>query len=195
MATEKYLLSIEGSVNSTEMTTTHVMSTDDAVSDDTLTSAMDLVTAWTTECIDPWLAFQSEDYQVRRVTARRINPVGSAVGHRQFQVGGAVGQIGEPTVAPNLAPCIRLIPSVMGRTAGRMFLPSPPNTMVNENLYDAAYQALVETYMDTIIAGFTDTYEWTLNIHHRKSNQFSAVTGYNLSPSLGFQGRRRYPVA
>jgi len=194
MATEYYLLSIHGVVDVQEMTSTFVMRSDGVTAGDTLTNGTDLIDAWISNALGPWLDIHSEDYQIRRITARRINPSGSAVASMAFQVAEHVGQVTSPASAMQLAPCVRLIPGTLGSTAGKVFLPSPPANQVNNNAYDSGYVANVGTYLDTLIAGISETWEWTLSIHHRKTDTFSACVGYNLSPRFGFQGRRRYPV-
>jgi len=194
LATEYYLLSIDGVTDVYEMSSTHVMKSDDVVANDTLTNGTDLIDAWVTNALPDWLAFQSENYQVRRITARRINPSGSAVSSVAFQIGAQMGTVSEATSPLQLAPCVRLIPGTLGSTAGKCFLPCPPIGSVNNNAYAGTYASDVAVYFGLLTAGITNTFDWTLAIHHKKAATFSDCVGFNLSPSFGFQGRRRYPI-
>jgi len=194
MATEYYLLSIHGVADVQEMTSTFVMKSDDVVANDTLNNGLDLINSWVDGAQDDWLVFQSDFYQIRRLTARRISPSGSAVATRAFQADEIVGQNAAEPSALQLAPCVRLIPGTLGSTAGKVFLPTPPSSEINNNNYGGTYVSDVAVLIGDLTGGISTTYNWTLAIHHRKTNTFSDCVGHNLSPRFGFQGRRRYPV-
>lgn len=194
MATEYYVLQICGAVDVSEMMTTMVFKGTGVTANDTLDNGLDLLAAWESSAIGPWLAFNSDHYQVRRITARRVSPHGSAVASEPFQTGEYPGANANECSALQTAPAVRLIPGTLGNTAGRCFLPSPPTDMINNNGYAAGYVTDVATYFDNMQSGISDAFTWTLAIHHRKTDTFSDVVGHNLSPRFGFQGRRRYPI-
>jgi hypothetical protein len=195
MATEYYILTIGGTVDLSEQTTSLYFKTDDAVADDTLVSGDDLIAAWMTSVEADWLAAMSQQYEIRRYTARRVTPLGSAVAHLEFERGAKPGDVADDISPLNLAPAVRIIPGTLGSTGGRCFLPSPFRTAIDNNTYHATYSGLIVNIFDRLLTAISDTYDWTWQVHHAKTQTFSAAVGWNLSPRFGFQGRRRYPIS
>lgn len=195
MATEYYQLQIQGTAGTLETMTSHVFKSDGVTANDTLDNGIDLIEAWKANLKDLWLTFNSDHYQVKRLIARRLSPHGSAVAHFQYQAGDATGVSATEIGGVNLAPAVRLIPSTLGSTAGRCFLPAPPKDQINANAYAAAYVTDVAAYFNAAIAGITETFTWVLAVHHKKAQTFSVCAGFNLSPRFGFQGRRRHPIS
>lgn len=194
MATEHYLLSIQGAVQGVENTCGLYFRTNDAVANDTLNNGKDLIEAWQNDIRDLWLDCCPDSYQLNRLIARRVLPVGSAQAFSRYQTGEFPGDMTGQASALQNCPAVRLIPDTLGATAGRIFMPSPAISALNSNAYSAGYVTAVTNLFDTMQATIANVFNWTLAVHHAKTDTFSLCIGHNLSPRFGFQRRRTVPV-
>lgn len=195
MATEFYLLSIQGSVNGQYNEVVQCMQGTGVATNDTLNAGRDLVQAWNTSAKALWLAMFPASYAVDRLTARRAFPKPSATATFQYQFGAAPGTNGSDGVSFNLCPTVLLIPPIGTKSQGRTFLPIVPSGQITNNAYQSAYITAINNYFNALITGLAGSLAtWNLAVYSRKLQSASLVVAISHSLKLGFQGRRRKPV-
>ena len=195
MATENYLLSIQGSVNGQYNECVQCFQSSGVTSTDTLDAATDLITAWIAHAKSFWLAMFPNSYVLDLLTARRAFPSPSAVAYQQFQYFVETGTRGASATAYNICPSVFLIPPMGVKTGGRTFLPAVSASDIVNNAPISAYTTAVQSYFTAAISGLAGSgTNWQLGIFSRKNTSVSLVASSQLSPRIGFQSRRRRPV-
>lgn len=195
MATENYLLSVQGVVGTSYNECVLCFQSAGVSPTDTLDAGADLITAFRNHAETEWLATQSIAYQLLQYSALRAFPKPSGTAYFQLEPGTAFGQQGADSAALNVCPAVHLIPPMGTKTGGRVFLPTAPADAVVDNSYDGAYVVAVSAFFDKLLAGLAGSgTSWKLAIFSRKNVSASLALAYNLSPRVGFQGRRRKPT-
>jgi len=142
-----------------------------------------------------FLATLPPDYTLDSIFVRRIGPTTGQYASVDFEAGSMAG--GRTTVAASeqLCPCITLIPPMGVKSAGRIFLPAVAKTDINMNVPLAGYVTVVNTFMDACIAGGSVAGGAAIMvIFSRKTNTNNNISGYHLSPAIGYQRRRSHPI-
>lgn len=195
MATEFYLLSIQGSVNGQFNEVVQCFQGTGVSTSDTLGGGGDLIAAWATGAATKWLACLPQSYFLDRLVARRAFPKPSASAHAQQQAFSQGGTLAVNSTSYNLCPCTILIPGLGVKSAGRNFMPCVPDGQVVNNAIGAGYRTALDAYYNQLIAGLTGSIaSWALAIYSRKHGTGSLVVAATHSLKLGFQSRRRRPV-
>ncbi len=195
MATEFYLLSIQGSVNGQYNEVVQCFQGVGVASADTLAAGSDLLAAWDASVRAKWLAALPASYNLDRIAARRAFPKPSATAHAQYLYGTQIGSGTGAGASYNLCPCIIMIPPLGVKSAGKTFMPAVPDGAIINNVIQTAYNTTLNTLFNQLITGFTGSLAtWTLAVYSRKNNSGSLVQAITKSLKLGFQGRRRKPV-
>jgi hypothetical protein len=194
MATENYLLSVQGVVQESFQESVLCFQSTGLSSTDTLDTANDLITAWRTHLESLWQDIAPSDYQVRLYSARRAFPHPSGTAYQQIDIDAVVGGMGSCN-ALNVCPAVHLIPPMGTKTGGRVFLPSAADSAVIDNTYDAGYVASVTSFFSNAISGSAGSgTNWKLAIFSRLNTSAVLALNFGLSPRIGFQSRRRKPV-
>lgn len=194
MATENYLLSIQGVVGQSYQECILCFQSTGLSSTDTLDSANDLITAWRNHAEIFWQAITSIDYQILLYSARRAFPSPSATAYQQLDVGDAAGSMGKVT-ALNVCPAVHLIPPMGTKTGGRVFLPSAGDDAVIDNILQAGYLADITSFFNVCITGLAGSgTNWKLAIYSRKNVSAALALAFVPSSRVAFQSRRRKPV-
>lgn len=195
MATENYLLSIQGSVQGQYNECVLCFQSNGLSSSDTLDSAGDLVNAFNTHGLALWLAMMPNSYYMDVLSARRAFPKPSATAFIQAQAFTALGTRGGTSTAYNLCPSVFLVPPMGVKTGGRVFLPAVAQADIVNNQYIGAYITAVDNFFGAAVSGFAGSgTNWHLAVYSRKNVSASLAQSWALSPRLGFQSRRRRPT-
>jgi hypothetical protein len=195
MATENYLLSIQGSVSGQYNECVLCFQSAGLSSVDTLGEGGDLINSFIAHGQALWLAMMPASYFLDVLQARRAFPKPSAVAHAQNQNFAVPGTRGSNATSYNLCPAIFLIPPMGTKSGGRTFLPAVAQGDVVNNTYLAAYLTAINNFFTAAIAGFAGSgTNWHLAIFSRKNVSASLVASFSPSLRLGFQGKRRKPV-
>lgn len=193
MPVECYRLTIEGI--GTGNHTQNVLHFNVENNDDTppLQMASELIAAWSGTPIEAWTAFQSNRYAIRWIQAKRILPSGGNSYWREYPEGGLIGNIDEEQGAMSLAPIIKLYAGLDSGIQGRVFLPSPPETSVEDNQFYAPWVGVVDAFIAANLS-FSDAHDWTWAVYSKKNNASYSVSVAQVGNLLGQLGRRRMPL-
>lgn len=194
MATENYLLSIQGTQLQSYVENVLCFQSTGLSSTDTLDTGNDLITAFRTHAESLWQAVTSISYQVTLYSARRAFPAPSGTAYQQLNQVEVVGSAAAP-MGINVCPAVHLIPPMGTKTGGRAFMPPIGIDAVQGNAYVAAYSANITALFTQLITGLAGSgTNWKLAIFSRKNTSASLALNFGLSPRIGFQSRRRKPV-
>jgi hypothetical protein len=142
-----------------------------------------------------FMACLPPDYSLDSIFARRIGPTTGQYASVDYAAGSQPGGRASAAVSEQLCPCITLIPPMGVKSAGRIFLPAVAKTDINLNVPLAGYVTVVNTFMNACIAGGTVAGGSAIMvIYSRKLNTNNNISGYHLSPAIGYQRRRSHPV-
>jgi len=194
MATENYLLSVQGVQKTTYMENILCFQSTGLSSTDTLDSANDLISAFRTHAESSWQQVTSIDYQITMYAARRAFPKPSGTAYQQLDDGDVQGSLATAN-GINVCPAVHLIPPMGVKTGGRVFMPAVGIDAVQNNAYVAGYSANIATLFGILITGMAGSgTDWKLAIYSRLNTSASLALNFGLSPRIGFQSRRRKPV-
>lgn len=158
-------------------------------------TSLALVTALHTTFKSLWLGMLPQDYFLDAIFARQIGPITSSYASVDYQPMIEQGTLGTNATSQQLCPCITLIPPMGVKSAGRVFLPAVPSTMINLNQPTAGYQTAIGAFFNPSIAGFSVSGGTaSIAIFSRKLNVSSEVSTFNFSPVIGYQRRRARPI-
>lgn len=195
MATETYELRVSGYNNLEWNECVLNFQSTDVVANDTLENAENLCTSWDTAIKGLWLGCLPNTYALNRLAARRVVPKVSAVGHRQYDLGTQTGTLGADASTEQLCPCIFTIPPMGTKSGGKIFMPCVGQGEIQNNQYTAGYVTAINALMAAQITLFgVSGVHWRLVIHSRKVGSVVNVLAWQLSPLIGFQGKRRLPI-
>lgn len=196
MATENYLLSIQGNVSGSYNEVVMCFQSAGLASNDTLSAGANLIQAWLANAEAKWLACLPPSYFVNNYSARRAFPKPSAVANFQYQAFAKPGTRGIAAGGYNLCPCVHLIPPMGTKSVGKVFMPAVAAGDIVNNQYIAGYTTVINTLFSQLattgLAGSGTL--WHLGIFSRKNISVSLVTAFGQSEAIGFQGRRRKPA-
>ncbi len=194
MATENYLLSVQGVQATSYNECVLCFQSTGLSSTDTLDAAADLCSAFIGHGLAFWLACLPGSYQCLKLAARRAFPKPSATAYRQFQQFAQTGTSGAFATADNLCPSIFLVPPMGTKSGGRVFMPSIAQGDISNNSYTAGYLTALGAFFNAAITGFAGSgTSWKLAIYSRKNASAALALGFTPSARVGFQGRRRSP--
>lgn len=195
MATENYVLSIQG-INSQSYNECQLCFQSAGLSStDTLDAGGDLINAFAAHLSALWLACLPGSYFLSAVTARRAFPKPSAVAVAQQQAFALSGTRAGSSTAYNLCPSVFLVPPMGIKSGGRIFMPAVAQADVVDNGYLGSYVTAIDAMMTAATTGLAGSgTNWKLAIFSRKNVSASLVQSWVLSPRIGFQSRRRKPV-
>ncbi len=195
MATEFYLLSIQGSLNGQYNESVQCFQGVGTSPTDTLDAGLDLIGAWIASLATHWLAALPQTYFLDRLAARRAFPKPSATAHNQFAAFSTSGTFSANAASYNLCPVVLLIPPSPTKTQGKVFMPACPIGGVTNNALGATYRTALDAYFNPAIVGVTGSLAtWTLSVYSRRNASAVPVVQASHSLKIGFQGRRRRPV-
>ncbi len=162
----------------------------------TLTEGADLIQAWLDNISNAWLSVLPPTYQIDRLSARCLLPVGpNNEAHQQVINDALIGLSGTGAVAENLCPVVNLIPPMGVKSQGRVYMPCIAKTDLDSNQYAAGYISAIGTLFTNMQAGFSNSsLEWFQAIYSKKNFTSSLALSFSLSAAIGFQGRRRKPI-
>lgn len=154
-----------------------------------------LVTRFIAAVLPDWLACFPNEYQCEGLVAKQVSGTGGPQSVTIFQDGDEVGTGAGDFCGNQVCPVIRLIPTLGTQTGGRIFLPCVSYDALVSNAYQAGYLADVTSLMNILLNDIgTGAIEWWLSIYSRKNDSSSRVSGWSLSPAIGFQRRRARPL-
>lgn len=195
MATETYLLSVQGNLQQEYRENVIAFQSAGVATNDTLTYGTDLINAWVAHLEALWLAMFPAAYVVERYYARRATPKPSAGAHKQYQNGVKVGTRGSDATGQSLCPSLFLVPPMGTKSGGRIFLPCVGQGDIVNNNYLAGFVTAVGAWTTAAGTGAAGTGTlWQLAIYSRKNRTSSLAQITTLSPRLGYQRKRRSPV-
>lgn len=195
MATELYELSVQGNVNGQFNESVMHFIGDNLTANETMANGEDLLNSWQTNIGSLWLPLLPTTYQLDRIAARRVVPIGSNVPHLQYQKGSNPGTATGSCCGYQLCPTVFLIPPMGTKSGGKVFMPAISTARVNSNVYTPLYLTQINTLFNAMATNFgTSAITWVQGIFSRKNLSYSHVMGHTLSARFGFQGRRRKPV-
>lgn len=156
----------------------------------------DLVDAFLSAILPAWLATIPPTVLVDRLSTRCVLPAGPSNGYHHQVVNDAhIGTFGTAAQSLNLCPVVNLIPPMGVKSQGRVYMPCVAKTAIDNNQFVAGYITTIHTLFDAMIAGFSNSATvWKLAIYSKKNGTSSLALNYNLSPAIGFQGKRRKPL-
>ncbi len=194
MATENYLLSIQGDVNGQYNECILCLQSSGLSSVDTLGEGGDLINAFIAHGQAAWLNMLPATYSLMSLSARRAFPKPSAQAHTQNQAFAVIGTRGTSATTYNVCPSVFLIPQMGVKSGGRVFLPCVPQGDIVNGAYVAGYRTAIDTFFGTAITGWAGSgTNWQLAVFSRKNVSASIVASFGPSSRIGFQGRRRKP--
>jgi hypothetical protein len=195
MANRVFQLSIQGVVNAAyRETVLHFQSTG-TNDNDTLAAAESLCNGWDAACRTKFLLTLPPTYILVRITARRVALKPSATGCKWYGYGLAPGVRGSDCTANQTCPSVFLVPTMGTKSGGRIFWPCIPQADLTDSAPSAGWQTVLNNAVNQFVTGFTNAgITWVLGIFSRKLGTVSNVSAHQLSPVVGFQGRRRKPV-
>jgi len=156
--------------------------------------ARELVIKWNASFLTSWLEFNSEDYTVRWVQAKRILPSGGNAYWNEYPEASAAGLVNSDIGALQLAPIMKLFTSLANNIQGRCFLPPPPQTAVNDNVIETFYKDDAVDAFGELISFSGTTHDFNLAVYSKTLGQAAAVTTVTMSDILGSIGKRRKPM-
>lgn len=192
MATDYYQLRVQG-LHETERNecVLHFRGTN-LTAADYLANADDLVQAWNSDINALWMALLPDTYQCLRLTAKKASVGGGGEVSLQYDMGANQGAVGVPAASQQLCPVVTLIPPMGIKTAGKIFLPCIPESLIGANVVNSTWLASLATLMTALMTGFSfSSITWDLVIFSRKNSSFAEVVDYSTSPIVGFQRRRQ----
>ncbi len=194
MATENYLLSIQGSVAGQYNECVLCFQSSGLSNVDTLGEGGDLCNAFIAHGQALWLAMMPSSYWLDALQARRAFPKPSAVAHVQNQPFTVGGTRPNQATSWSCCPAIFLIPPMGVKSGGRVFLPAVSQGDLINNAYLAAYLTAINNFFGAAITGFAGSgTNWKIAIYSRKNAAANLVSSFAPSNRIGFQGRRRKP--
>ncbi len=195
MATETYLLSVQGSLQGQYRENVLAFTSAGLGANATLDNAGDLINAFVTHGQALWLAMMPASYWLDLYSARRAFPKPSATANLQLQAFNVGGTRGAGATSYNLCPTVFLVPPMGTKSGGRVFLPAVSQADIVNNSYITAYANAVTAFFSAAITGFAGSgSNWQLSIYSRKNASAALVNSHGLSERLGFQGKRRRPI-
>jgi len=195
MATENYLLSIQGTQMRSYNECVLCFQSAGLSSTDTLDAGGDLCNAFAAHATPLWLQCLPQTYELNQLVARRAFPKPSAEAHIQYQIGDNPGSSGPQATSLQLCPSVFLVPPMGTKSGGRIFMPSIAEGDIADNVYAGGYIANIDLLMGVLTTGMVGSgTNWKLGIYSRKNASVSLVQTWALSGRIGFQSRRRKPV-
>lgn len=195
MATETYLLSIQGSLQGQYRENVIAFQSAGLGANQTLDNAGNLINAFIAHGQTPWLATQPVSYSLDLLSARRAFPKPSATAYVQYQAFTVPGTRGNSATSYNLCPSVFLVPPMGTKTGGRIFMPAIAQADISNNSYAGGYVTAIANLMAAFIGGMAGSgSNWQLCVFSRKNVSASLVSSYTLSTRIGFQSKRRRPV-
>jgi len=194
MASECFRLTIQGLAAGEQVQNVlHFLvdNNDDATA---LQLAQELVVKWDTSFETDWLEFQSEDYTLRWIQARRVIPSNGNSYWKEFPEGVADGLVTSDIGVLQLAPIMKLFTSLGNNLQGRVFLPPPPQTAVVSNVIQTFYKDDAVDCFANLLSFSGASHDWNLAVYSRKNATAAAVTTVTMSDILGSIGKRRKPM-
>jgi hypothetical protein len=196
MATENYLLTIQGNVAGQFNECVQCFQSAGLNSVDTLDAAGDLLNSWIAHAQSKWLAVLPPSYTLDLIMARRAFPKPSNVAKVQYQSFSVQGTRGGDASYWNLCPSVFLVPGMGIKSGGKTFLPAVPQGDIVNNQYQAAYITVVQTLFTQLITGLAGSgTNWQLAIFSRKLRVANLVMATTLSSRLGMIKQRRAPLS
>lgn len=163
---------------------------------DYIANADDLCQTWDDGMKGFWLDLMPQTYQLLRLTAKKASPGGGGEASLQYQVGTQVGNVSGGAASQQLCPVVGLIPPMGIKSAGRMFLPSIPESMIASNVVTAGWLSVVASLMGISMSGHSfSSITWDQAIYSRKNVSFAEVVDYTTSPIVGFMRKRQRSYA
>jgi len=140
-----------------------------------------------------WTDFNSISTVVRWISVRRILPGGGNTWWKEYPAASLKGAQSVELASVSLAPIVKLYSGLEAGVQGRIFLPPPPDTSVEENVITTGYNNFVLAWIEEL-EGISLAHEWSLGVYSRKLGQVVDVTTSTMSPILGQIKRRRQPL-
>jgi hypothetical protein len=153
MATENYILSINGMTGSSYNQVDLCFQSAGLSSTDTLDGAGDLVNAFIAHAQTLWLAMLPGSYNLNSLSARRAFPKPSASAVSQNQAFANGGALGASSTGLSLCPSIFLVPPMGIKSGGKIFLPAVGQSEIVDNTYSGAFVTAVDAFMTAVTAG------------------------------------------
>lgn len=195
MATRIYQLNIEGVLQASYRQTTLHFQSGGTNDNDTVAAGESLLAAFNTSAMTNFLATLPGNYNVVRMTARRVALNPSAGTCMYYGVGLKTGTRGTDGTGQQTCPSVFLVPTMGVKSGGKIFWPTIPQADLVQSTPSTAWQTAVNTFLAGIIAGITSAgITWTLGVYSRKLQTVSNVASHSMSPVVGFIGKRRKPV-
>lgn len=195
MATRVYQLSIQGVLLTSYRETVLHFTSPDTNDNDTVAAGESLMNAFNSAALTQFLATLPAQYNLVRLTARRVALKPSATTCKFYAIGTAPGTRGTDGTGQQTCPSIFLVPTMGTKSGGRIFWPSIAQADLVQNSPSSGWQTAVNTVIATLIAGITSaSMTWTLTVFSRKLGTTANITSHSFSPVVGFIGRRRKPV-
>jgi hypothetical protein len=195
VANRCFALTIEGCLfSSYRANVLHFQSTG-TNDNDTVAAGESLINGFAGSPLTQYLATLPANYSTTRLTARRVDLKPSATTCKFFGFGTTLGTRGTDGTGQQTAPSVFLVPTMGTKSGGKIFWPTIPQADLVNNIPATAWQTLVNTFIASLISGFTNAgITWTLAVYSRKLNSIANVASHSFSPVVGFQGNRRKPV-
>lgn len=193
MATEAYRLTIGGLQYGAWMENVLHFTTDNDGSVTPIDMAKKLCDSWTTFNIVEWLATCPASYGIQWIEARRVSTGKGNSWVREFPGASEVGTLGTASSTLSIAPVIRLYPTTGINTQGRVYMPSPAEGYLEDNIYQPGYTSAVAALIASMITWSDSGRDWYWAIHSPKLGIFAPVAEAALGPIIGTIGRRRTP--
>lgn len=194
MATELYELRISGNHTTEYWENVLHFRGSNLSAGDVIVNARDLLDSFEASAQSAFCDLLPSTAAVNRLTAKRVDVGGGIEVVKQFQIGDSPGAVSGGASAQQLCPCIRLIPPMGTKSAGRFFLPCIAEADIENNAPQAGWITNLGALMTILLANFgTGTIEWQLAIYSRKNDSYTLALGYDTSPIVGWQRRRQRP--
>jgi len=195
VATELYELTVEGIHNGQFVENVLHFVGGNLTANDTWENGADLLQSFEDNILPLYLGCLPATYQLTRTTARRAITKPSVVRHRQYQMGSLPGTLGAEASSYQLCPSIFLVPPMGVTTGGKIFMPCVAEGQIIGNTYQASYIAAIVAFCNAMLTNFgSSAITWQLGIYSRKHGTYSLALQTELSPLIGFQGRRKRAV-
>jgi hypothetical protein len=193
MATEAYRLVIGAEHFGAWMENVLYFLTDNDGSISPVDMAKHLCDDWNTSVMADWLGCCPASYGVQWLEARRTSTGKGPSWVREFPGGTEVGTLGTSASTLSVAPVVKTYAATGVATQGRIFMPTPAETMLVDNVYDDDYKDAIETLVGDMRTFTVSGRTWTWGINSRKLGIITGVVEASLGPIIGNIGRRRSP--
>lgn len=148
-------------------------------------------TSWITRLMQ----MMSEDAFLSSVRAKRVAPTGGNLAGQAFEPTDFPGAIASEIHTQQVAACLIWVSDSNPGKSGRNFIPGVPENALASSRWEAAFQALANTFIAVHLTGFSVAAGVFLPVVYDRvaKTGFVPDNGY-ISPLVGTQRRREIPV-